>query len=383
MKDQDLKTYRMEKSFNQFKCKESNRFEFQRDRSKKILKQAISGNLVPPLYLSVIQKVSKALFEETGDFNIDQYAAEELAGLEDHNVIRYLYHRYRYVVYPRNYIVDEYPPCLQIEPASKCNFRCTFCYQADKTFSENKSGYMGIMSLDCFKKVIDDIEGKVDIVTLASRGEPLLAKDFLEMMDYIKGKFLSFKINTNASLLRDKQAHAILSAGVNTLVFSADAANEEDYKDFRVNGSLDKTVKNIKRFQEIKNTDYPDSKIVTRVSGVLVDPKRQDIHQMERFWGEHVDQVSFVNCSPVNQIYYAPENDIVEPCSDLWRRMFVWYDGSVSPCDNDYKTKLKVGTIYESDISSLWSCKAYSELRKGHEEKKRSCFEPCKRCIIS
>ena len=42
-------------------------------------------------------------------------------------------------------------------------------------------------------------------------------------------------------------------------------------------------------------------------------------------------------------LYEAKENGIAEPCSDLWRRMFIWWDGVVNPCDSDYKSTLSVG----------------------------------------
>ena len=52
------------------------------------------------------------------------------------------------------------------------------------------------------------------------------------------------------------------------MVFSADAADSELYKKLRVNGSLEKTVSNIKKFKEIQLKHYSKSKIITRVSGV-------------------------------------------------------------------------------------------------------------------
>ena len=78
---------------------------------------------------------------------------------------------------------------------------------------------MGTMDLDIFKKIVDEIEGNVDFVTLASRGEPLVAKNFSKMLDYCSEKFLILKINTNASLLTEDKCHAILSSGVKTIVF--------------------------------------------------------------------------------------------------------------------------------------------------------------------
>ena len=44
----------------------------------------------------------------------------------DKEVINYLINRYKYEVYPIIKKIDEYPPLIQIEPSSICNFRCIF-----------------------------------------------------------------------------------------------------------------------------------------------------------------------------------------------------------------------------------------------------------------
>ena len=58
----------------------------------------------------------------------------------------------------------------------------------------------------------------------------------------------------------------------------------------------------------------------------------------------------------------------------------MWWDGQVNPCDVDYKSKLSIGNIKNSDISQLWKSAQYSELRKKHESKMRSKVLPCNRC---
>ena len=191
---------------------------------------------------------------------------------------------------------------------------------------------MGMMSLDLFKRIIDQAEGRCEAITLASRGEPLICPDIKAMIRYAGGKFLALKLNTNAWFLDEKFCYAILEAEVNTLVFSADAASEPNYSKLRVNGSLQKIYENIKLFNGIRKKHFPESKIITRVSGVKV-PETDNLEDMEKFWGELVDQVAFVKYNPWENSYDQPVNYIKEPCSDLWRRMFVWWDGKVNPCD--------------------------------------------------
>ena len=91
---------------------------------------------------------------------------------------------------------------------------------------------------------------------------------------------------------------------------------------------------------------------------------------MQKFWGDLVDQVAFVNYVPWENVYDFKNLDIATPCSDLWRRMFIWWDGKANPCDVDYKSKLSVGEIGSKSISEIWKSPEYEKLRKSHISKK-------------
>ena len=314
-------------------------------------------------------------------FFLRDHVIEELTRLSASQYLRYLKYRYAYEMYPIRRHTAEYPPLVQIEPASVCNYRCVFCYQTDERLSNRKHGHMGMMDLDRFKSIIDQIEGNVEGVTLASRGEPTVNKKLPEMLAYMSGKFLAAKINTNAYLLDEKMSHAILQADLQTLVFSADAAAEPLYSKLRVNGNLDRVVKNVKRFHDIKEKHYSDSKLITRVSGVRFHSD-QNIEEMVQFWNRYVDQVAFVDYNPWENVYDSDKKGIDTPCSDLWRRLFVWWDGKVAPCDVDYLTTLCDETLLNSSISEIWNGNTYNTLRQKHLEGERQKQEPCSRCVV-
>ena len=194
---------------------------------------------------------------ERSPFHLYPYVMEEISRLTEEELPRYLWYRYRYDTFPSCKILDRFPPCLQIEPASVCNYRCVFCYQTDGAFTKRTNGHMGTMSLEMFQRVIDQAIGSCEAVTLASRGEPLLCPEIESMLAYARGKFLALKLNTNASLLDERRSHAILEGGVNTVVFSVDAASEPTYSRLRVGGQLERVLQNIRRFQEIRARHYP------------------------------------------------------------------------------------------------------------------------------
>ena len=89
-------------------------------------------------------------------FKVNKHEINELKSIEEDNISRYLIYRYKYRVFSKEKRVGEFPPCLQIEPTSVCNFRCIMCYQSDKSFSNKSKGFMSNMSLDLYKKVIDN-----------------------------------------------------------------------------------------------------------------------------------------------------------------------------------------------------------------------------------
>ena len=212
--------------------------------------------------------------------------------------------------------------------------------------------------------------GNVEGVTLASRGEPTVNKLLPDMLEYLSGKFLATKINTNAYLMDEKMSHSILSTDLQTLVFSADAASEPLYSRLRVNGNLDRVVRNVELFYNIKEKYYPSSRLITRVSGVRYDSS-QNMEEMESFWSDYVDQVAFVDYNPWENVYDANKTGVNSPCSDLWRRMFIWWDGKKAMCDVDYLTKLSKETIQNKTISDVWNGETYANLRKKHISRKR------------
>ena len=382
------KVYKKHDSFISLKGKYSEDYKQFKERLSNILissdlekLESYQKKIIESIKKDILNNVDKEKLNNSNKFTIKQNVLDELRTIDDQDLFKYLIHRYRYEIFPEKKIIDKYPPYLQIEPSSVCNYRCVFCFMTDNSFNKKSSGFMGHMKLELFKEIIDQIEGKVEFLSLASRGEPMICPQISEMLNYTIGKFLNLKINTNASLLNEEKIHAILSGGVKTLVISADAADKKLYKKFRVNGELEKVVKNIELFNKIKQTKYSKSKIITRVSGVKYS-EDQKFEDMKIFWGKLVDQVAFVDYNPWENNYEKEKNDIIKPCSDLWRRMFVWWDGTTNPCDVDYKSNLTVGKFPEITISKLWNSETYNKYRKLHLEEKRSSLNPCGSCSV-
>tara|TARA_B100000902_G_scaffold46667_1_gene53998 strand:- start:2256 stop:3446 length:1191 start_codon:yes stop_codon:yes gene_type:complete len=312
--------------------------------------------------------------------------------IEDINrKVLYLIYRYKFKVYPVKRILSDFPIHVLLEPAGICNLRCVMCYQSDKTFTgdnlkkNSNKNYMGMMDYNLFTKVIDECDQEgCNAISLGSRGEPMLNKNFNKMLNYINEKknFFDVKINTNGSALNEKNCHTILSSNVNILVISCEGEYKELYEKIRLGGNFDKLVKNVELLRYIREKHYKDSKLEIRISGVLFH-KDQHREPFLDFWKNYADVVSYVKAQIRWDTY---NNEIIKEknneCDFLWEKLYVWWDGVTNPCDEDYKSMLSPGNAKHETIKNIWKSHKLQNLRELHLNGKRNTVLPCDRCGV-
>ena len=358
-------------------------------------------NMIKDLIQKIIEEdcKDKNFFEKykikKNDFKVFQKKAFELDWLtnqEKNSIIEieesnekriiFIFHRFRYSFMPKSRITPSVPAYVLIEPTSICNMRCPMCYQTDISFTKKKD-FMGNINMNFFKSIIDECyEEGVGAITLASRGEPTLHPNIVEMLNYVKGKFLEIKINTNASLLNSKLSEAILSS-VNHVVFSVDSHIAKEYELIRKGGNFDHVFKNIQKFWKLRNSKkFSSTKIRVSISGVKFYDS-QDAQGFKNFWENYADD-AYLNKAEERWDTYnnVLHNDLKQSCIYPWERLYIWHDGVVNTCDVDYKSALSPGNIKDcGSIINAW--KKLNKLRDLHLKGLRNHATPCDRCGVS
>ena len=139
--------------------------------------------------------------------------------------------------------VDYLPIKLDIENVSRCNFKCTMCMVSDW----DKGRRAADMSLDDFKRLIDEQIGLVEI-KLQGIGEPLLQGDtFFDMVRYARARHIWVRTTTNASLLHLKDnCRKLIDADPNEIQISIDGATKEVFESVRRGGVFERVIENCK-----------------------------------------------------------------------------------------------------------------------------------------
>lgn len=151
----------------------------------------------------------------------------------------------------------EYLPVkLDIENVSRCNFACSMC--AVSKWPKGKRA--GDLSLECFKRLIDEQYGLVEI-KLNGIGEPLMqGGDYFEMIKYARSKRIWVRMTTNASLLHLRDNYKkLVDSGVNEIDISIDGHDATTFEGIRIQGDFDQVSENCKLLN-----DYCESKGIVR-----------------------------------------------------------------------------------------------------------------------
>jgi MoaA/NifB/PqqE/SkfB family radical SAM enzyme len=131
---------------------------------------------------------------------------------------------------------------LQVEPTTRCNFRCRFC----------SGRYLEQRDIACqdFVYLIDHISG-IEHLNLQGEGEPFLHPDFFAMVNYAKQKAIQVSTISNGSFLLEK-IEDIFQSEIDAMRISIESPLEADFKFLR-GGNLNTVLKGLETLIQERN----------------------------------------------------------------------------------------------------------------------------------
>lgn len=345
--------------------------------------------------LNILNDVKEILKNNKTNGNASRYGIDAITFADselieaidrDEKAIDYLIYRYKFKSYPLKHKATSFPLVLAIEPSSRCNLRCKMCFQSSEKFNESKQNN-SIMDMETYELIMKELEDNtLYSIVFASRGEPLINPNICEMIKIAKQKnVLDIKLNTNAALLNKELSRKLIESGLDLIVFSIDSIIPEHYKEIR-GIELDKVLRNIDEFIEIKNKEFPNSKLKTRVSMVITNDYKEnlddEVNKAKEYWLSRVDELAIKSENDFIHIYES-ETALNETniCNLLWERLYIWNNGDVNPCDIDHLSTLKLGNINTGKtIKEIWNSNEINTLRQEHLNNRNKMKCVCKNC---
>ncbi|MBU1627415.1 radical SAM protein [bacterium] len=273
----------------------------------------------------------------------------------------------------RSVKVDGLPVVINIEPTVRCNMNCKFCPPVLNKLKHNK----GDISLELFKKILDELGETLLFLNLYNYGEPLLHKDIVEMVDYAKSKRVMVCINTNMLAMEPEVARKLVNASLDYIIISLNGATAEVYSKYQGSKKdFEKVIKNVKMIiKERGKKEYP----FVDVQFVVMRENEHQIGDMQKLVKEiGADKLSFKkfiykptdenlddikNFMPQNKDY-VHQADEYSPCYRAFNSAIIEWDGTVRPCCADIEQLFDMGNVNEQSFHSIWNNYKYQEFRR-------------------
>lgn len=287
------------------------------------------------------------------------------------------------------------PLSMEIEPTTSCNLRCPQCPSGLREFTRDT----GMLDLNLYKKIIDELHPELVWLILYFQGEPFLNKSFLEFVKYAASKNLYTATSSNAHYFTDEMAKATVESGLDRLIISIDGTNQETYSKYRKGGQLNKVIEGtenllkwkkelgiqtphiIWQFIAFKHNEHqiPEIKKLAKEIGVdelgIKTAQIYDYQTSNEFIPENEDLSRYSKTETGYQI----KNKLLNQCWRMWRGSVITWDGLVVPCCFDKDATHRFGNITKQSFKSVWSGEQYNNFRKSIL-KSRKEIDICTNC---
>lgn len=281
-----------------------------------------------------------------------------------------------------------YPPTrIWVEASSDCNLRCSFCGNRKLEAKER-----GFMDTDMYRRLADEVAGKVSQLNVFHRGESLLHPGIADMVGYASALGLRTRIHTNGTVLTPHLARELIHAGLDVLSISFDGYNREMYEANRPGARYDQVLANILTLLSTKKAMHADKPFVAIELMEISDRSPRELRQdrqdfLSQFKGLPLDK--FIIRRPHNWagLIEAPGSDVRQKrtekkvaCPFLWHALVVFWDGRVVPCPQDFFGVLAVGNLQADRLLDVWNGEELRALRRDMANPCALDRKPCVDC---
>ena len=268
----------------------------------------------------------------------------------------------------------DFPRELILDINNRCNHKCYFC--ANPKIEKYDS-----LNFDLALKLMKEARnlGATDL-GLQATGEPFMDKRLADFV--LAGKKIGYSyiyINSNGALASPEKAKPVIDAGCDSIKFSINAHNKEDFKSVHGYDDFDKVISNLKWIFNYRNENKVKMGIyVSSVSNskteITKDVKNTITAHCDNYSVREVSNQggSMMELNDTEEIVNGnilgslEKNEYTSRCVYPFNRVVVNPFGNVIPCTADFHNMLEIGDAKSNNLIDIWKSDKFKYLRKKH-----------------
>lgn len=251
------------------------------------------------------------------------------------------------------------------------------------------------MDMGLYREIVDEARTieEIDKIILQGLGEPLLDKALEERIKYAKG--IETVVFSNGVLLTKDRFNSLIDSGLDALVISLNALNQEQHENVMgVKGKFEQVVSICDYIAENKPKDFNfsvhavfDSSNFTIDDAIAFNNRwgRKGKVIKEEKWGDRYKEgygqvVLEGNWAGDNSIEYDRTLKPADCCERAITQMYVLWDGRVTMCCFDQDGDTVFGDLSKQGIREVYNSERYTQFREDHWNNKADRYEACNHC---
>jgi MoaA/NifB/PqqE/SkfB family radical SAM enzyme len=296
---------------------------------------------------------------------------------------------------PERYLAARLPAprSVKIELTSQCNYRCGFCAHRLRMKSR------GEMDRAFYERIVGEMaDAGVEELGVFYIGESFMCPWLPEAIAFAKRRGIRYVfLTTNGSLATPERVDACMSAGLDSLKFSMNNADEEQFRQIAaVKPKLFRdSVENLKRARAVR--DAGGYRCGLYASSIQYDGEQQVrmqelVDEIRPYVDEHywlpLYSMGSLTTQREEELGYRPiagnqgrVGALREPlpCWSAFTEGHITHDGKLSACCFDAGDKWVMANLNGASFMQGWNSPAFVKLREAHLRKdvKGTICESC------
>ena len=286
---------------------------------------------------------------------------------------------------PQRYLAASLPAprAVKIELTSQCNYRCGFCAHRLRMKSR------GEMDRAFYERVVGEmVDAGVEELGVFYIGESFMCDWLPEAIGFAKRRGIRYVfLTTNGSLATAARVEACMAAGLDSLKFSMNNADEEQFARIaQVKRKLFRdSIANLEAARRVR--DEGGYKCGLYASSIQYDGEQQArmlelVDEIEPFVDEHywlpLYSMGSLATQREEELGYRPiagnQGRIGAlreplPCWSAFTEGHITYDGKLSACCFDAGDKWVMADLNRAGFMDGWNSPAFTKLREAHLER--------------
>lgn len=292
--------------------------------------------------------------------------------------------------------ISHAPLFVSVEPAAVCQLRCPECPvgRRDNGISTSRNTDR-LMSVDLFRKVLEEVKQYAHTMQFYFQGEPLLNKDLATMIAEAHEAGLYTIVSTNAQAMTKELAEALVKAGLSRIIVSMDGLTQATYGAYRIGGNIEKAkaaLRYLRKAKEqyggkttielqclrLKTNEHEWKELKRQYKALGADCLSLKTAQLYDYENGHDLMPSDPRYSRYEQgaggLYHRKKRS--RGCLRVWSGVVVTTTGEVLPCCYDKSHAYSYGNIQDAPIAELFKNeKAMAFRRAAMSEQPKICQE--------